>query len=238
MSLRQHIPNTITLCNLLAGCTGVVFALRGAFSVTLLCVLLSGTFDFLDGFAARKLKAYSPLGKELDSLADLVSFGLSPALTLLAYYGAANPAVAWAGFFALILAAFSALRLAKFNLDERQTESFIGLPTPACALLVIPLCVYAGHSDGFLHILLSTLWFIPVLTAVLSALLVCELPMFSLKKKTGTLKAFLTGSVVLVAAGLIREIRLGSPWPVAVSLCIFLVMLFYLVLNLATLKRK
>lgn len=234
--MKKHIPNTITLCNLLAGCTGVVFALRGQFSATLLCVLLSGLFDFFDGFAARKLHVVSPIGKELDSLADMVSFGLSPAVSLLAWYGAAQPALRWLGYAALLIAAFSALRLAKFNLDERQTSSFIGLPTPACALLVIPLCVYAQHTDGFLHQIMATVWFIPVLSVVLSALLVCELPMFSLKKTTGLMKAFIAGAVVLIAACLIREIK--APWYVTVSLCIFLILVYYLVLNLAAFKRK
>ena len=234
--MKKHIPNAITLCNLLAGCTGVVFALRGQFTATLLCVLLSGLFDFFDGFAARKLHVVSPIGKELDSLADVISFGLSPAMSLLAWYGAAQPALHWLGYAALLVAAFSAVRLAKFNLDERQSSSFIGLPTPACALLVIPLCVYTQFTDGFLHILMSTAWFIPVLSIVLSALLVCEIPMFSLKKMTGQLKAFIVGSVVLVAACIIREIH--GPWYVTVSLCIFLILVYYLVLNLATLKRK
>ena len=234
--MKKHIPNAITLCNLLAGCTGVVFALRGQFTATLLCVLLSGLFDFFDGFAARKLHVVSPIGKELDSLADMVSFGLSPAIALLAWYSAAQPALHGFGFAALLIAAFSAVRLAKFNLDERQTSSFIGLPTPSCALLVIPLCVYAQHTDGFLHQLMATVWFIPVLAIVLSALLVCEFPMFSLKKMTGRLKAFIVGSIVLIAACVIREIH--GPWYVTVSLCIVLIMVYYLVLNLATLKRE
>ena len=234
--MKKHIPNAITLCNLLAGCMGVVFALRGQFSATLLCVLLSGLFDFFDGFAARKLHVTSPIGKELDSLADVISFGLSPALALFAWYGAAQPSLRWIGCAALLVAAFSALRLARFNLDERQTSSFIGLPTPACALLVIPLCVYAQYTDGFLHHMMATTWFIPVLSVVLSALLVCEMPMFSLKKMTGQLKAFIVGSVVLVAACIIREIE--SPWHVTLSLCIFLILTYYLVLNIASLKRR
>lgn len=233
--MKKHIPNILTLCNLLSGCTGVVFALRGQFPATLLCVLISGAFDFLDGFAARKLHVVSPIGKELDSLADMVSFGLSPAVSLLAWYGAAQPTLRGFGYAALLIAAFSALRLAKFNLDERQTARFIGLPTPACALLVIPLCVYAQFTDGFLHQMMATTWFIPVISVVLSALLVCEIPMFSLKKMTGRLKAFLVGSVVLVIACLIRELH--HPWHVTVSLCIFLILVYYLVLNLATLKR-
>lgn len=236
MQLRKHIPNTLTLCNLLSGCTGVVFAVRGNFSAVLICLILSEIFDFFDGFSARALGAYSEIGKELDSLADLISFGLCPSVCLFSWYSIAHPEIPLLRWIPFLLTAASALRLAKFNLDTRQTTSFLGLATSGCALLLIPLAVYSFYTDGFLHILMGTVWFIPVLTVVFSFLLVCEFPMFSLKKMTGLLKAFIIGSIVLVIACLIREIR--GPWYVTVSLSIFLILTYYLVLNIAGLKRK
>ncbi len=236
MQLRKHIPNTLTLCNLLSGCTGVVFAVRGNFSAVLICLILSEIFDFFDGFSARALGAYSEIGKELDSLADLISFGLCPSVCLFSWYSIAHPEIPLLRWIPFLLTAASALRLAKFNLDTRQTTSFLGLATSGCALLLIPLAVYSFYTEGFLHILMGTVWFIPVLTVVFSFLLVCEFPMFSLKKMTGLLKAFIVGSIVLVIACLIREIR--GPWYVTVSLSIFLILTYYLVLNIAGLKRK
>jgi CDP-diacylglycerol--serine O-phosphatidyltransferase len=236
MQLRKHIPNTLTLCNLLSGCTGVVFAVRGNFSAVLICLILSEIFDFFDGFSARALGAYSEIGKELDSLADLISFGLCPSVCLFSWYSIAHPEIPLLRWIPFLLTAASALRLAKFNLDTRQTTSFLGLATSGCALLLVPLAVYSFYTDGFLHILMGTVWFIPVLTVVFSFLLVCEFPMFSLKKMTGLLKAFIIGSIVLVIACLIREIR--GPWYVTVSLSIFLILTYYLVLNIAGLKRK
>ena len=234
--MKKHIPHLLTLCNLLSGCTGVVFAVRGNFSAVLICLLLSEVFDFFDGFSARALGAYSEIGKQLDSLADLISFGLCPSVCLFSWYGIAHPEIPLLRWLPFLLTAASALRLAKFNIDTRQSTSFLGLATSGCALLLIPLAVYSFYTDGFLHILMGTVWFIPVLTLVFSFLLVCELPMFSLKKMTGQLKAFIVGSLVLIIACLIREIR--GPWYVTVSLCVFLVLVYYLVLNLATLKRR
>lgn len=234
--MKKHVPNLLTLCNLLSGCTGVVFAVRGNFSAVLICLMVSELFDFFDGFSARALGAYSEIGKELDSLADLVSFGLCPSVCLFSWYSIAHPEIPLMRWLPFILTAASALRLAKFNIDTRQTSSFLGLATSGCALLLIPLAVYSFYTDGFLHILMGTVWFIPVLSIVFSFLLVCEFPMFSLKKMTGLLKAFIIGSVVLVVACLIREIK--GPWYVTVSLSIFLILVYYLVLNIAGLKRK
>ena len=234
--MKKHVPNLLTLCNLLAGCAGVVFAVRGNFSAVLLCLIFSELFDFSDGFSARRLGAYSEIGKELDSLADLVSFGLCPSVCLFSWYGIAHPEIPLLKWIPFVLTAASALRLAKFNIDTRQATSFLGLATSGCALLLVPLAVYSFYTDGFLHALMGTVWFIPVLTVVFSFLLVCEIPMFSLKKMTGQLKTFIAGSIILVAASIIREHR--GPWYVTVSLCIFLILTYYLVLNLASLKRK
>ena len=234
--MKKHVPNLLTLCNLLAGCTGVVFAVRGTFSAVLLCLIFSELFDYFDGFSARKLGAYSEIGKELDSLADLVSFGLCPSVCLFSWYGIAHPEIPLLKWIPFVLTAASALRLAKFNIDTRQATSFLGLATSGCALLLVPLAVYSFYTEGFLHILMGTVWFIPVLTVVFSFLLVCEFPKLSLKKMTGQLKAFIVGSLVLVVACVIREIK--GPWYVTVSLCIFLILVYYIVLNIASFKRR
>ena len=234
--MKKHIPNLLTLCNLLSGCAGVVFAVRGNFSAVLIFLIASEVFDFFDGFSARALKAYSEIGKELDSLADLVSFGLVPSICLYSWYGIANPEIPVLRWLPFIITAASALRLAKFNIDTRQTTSFLGLATSGCALLLVPLSVYSFYTDGFLHTMMGTVWFIPVLALLFSFLLVCEFPMFSLKKMTGQLKAFITGSLVLVVACVIREIK--GLWYVTVSLSIFLILTYYLVLNIASFKKR
>lgn len=233
--MKRHIPNLLTLCNLLSGCAGVVFAVRGNFPAVLLCLIISEVFDFSDGFAARKLKAYSDIGKELDSLADLISFGLAPASCLSSIYAISHPEIPLLRWLPFVLVAASALRLAKFNMDTRQGTEFLGLATSGCGLLLTPLAVYSYCTDGFLHTLICSVWFIPVVAIVFSFLLVSEIPMFSLKKMTVRLKAFIVGSVVLIAASLIREA--GSPWYLKVSLCLVLVMSFYLVLNLVIPKK-
>ena len=138
--MKKHIPNTITCCNLISGCVATVFALFGIPEMALLFIILGAVFDFFDGMTARVLGVSSPIGKELDSLADDVTFGVAPASILFWFLGIIDYPEFLEGwrnvipFLAYIIAAFSALRLAKFNLDTRQTTSFIGLPTPANAL--------------------------------------------------------------------------------------------------------
>jgi CDP-diacylglycerol---serine O-phosphatidyltransferase len=132
--MKKHIPNFLTCCHLFCGCVGITFSSGGKFnliSIAAFFVILAAVFDFLDGFAARLLKVTSPIGKELDSLADVVSFGVLPGMIL--------NGMAWHSYWEFVpflIPVFSALRLAKFNIDLRQTNSFIGVPTPANALLI------------------------------------------------------------------------------------------------------
>ena len=138
MKLIKNLPNAVTCCNLLAGAAAVMMAAEGHFRYALLLIIAGAVFDFLDGLTARALKVQSPIGKELDSLADCITFGLAPSVMLMQTIRlqteASNYAWGWWSAVALLMAAFSALRLAKFNTDERQTSSFIGLATPANAL--------------------------------------------------------------------------------------------------------
>ena len=183
MSIRKHIPNTITSMNLLCGAIGVIVALAGRPDQAFLLMIAAACFDFCDGFAARLLGAYSEIGKELDSLADDVSFGVLPAIMLYKTMqdGGCN---FWLSLIPLVLAAFSALRLAKFNLDERQHDSFLGLPTPASAMICGSFACYVFCRPESV-LAAAAVWIAPCLAIVLSALLVSEIPMFSFKMGKG-----------------------------------------------------
>ena len=183
MGFKKHIPNTITCCNLLSGCVSCVMAMQGDFVMALTFIVLGAVFDFFDGMTARLLKVSSPLGVQLDSLADDVTFGFAPSFMVFMFMrGLAIPAAVadYVPYVAFLIAAFSALRLAKFNIDKRQTTTFIGLPTPANALFWASLVVGFGDFIGSL----PYGWALMVAMVLLSCyLLVAEIPMFSLKIK-------------------------------------------------------
>lgn len=184
--ITRHIPNTLTCLNLFSGCIACVMAFEARYDAALLFIIISAVFDFFDGLAARALNAHSVIGKDLDSLADDVSFGAAPAFIVFSLFKEMNYPTYLEGiahllpYTAFLIAVFSALRLAKFNNDTRQTTSFIGLPVPANALFWGSLV--AGYhpiltADGF-HPL-----YLLALVCLFSWLLVSELPMFSLKFK-------------------------------------------------------
>lgn len=184
--MKKHIPNSITCCNLISGCIATAFAFAGNIETALLWIIIGAVFDFFDGMTARLLHVSSPIGKELDSLADDITFGLAPStiifsqLQVMAYPAFLEPLRDYLPYAAFIMAAFSALRLAKFNLDERQALGFIGLPTPANALFWGSLLV------GFGDRLENHPWALYLILAgvlLSSWLLVSEIPMFALKFK-------------------------------------------------------
>ncbi|MBQ8760251.1 MAG: CDP-diacylglycerol--serine O-phosphatidyltransferase [Bacteroidales bacterium] len=189
----KHIPNSITCCNLLSGCISVVLSCNGMMTAAGVMIFIAAVFDFFDGFAARLLKAYSPLGAELDSLSDVVSFGVAPSFIMYHYLSQQSTVNGqWleiAGFdvlpfAAFFLAVFSALRLAKFNIDDRQTTSFIGLPTPAMGLFVASLSfTLMNESLAFMGGLITNPYFLLAVIAIFSFLMVSEIPFFSLKIK-------------------------------------------------------
>ena len=185
MKIVKHIPNTITSMNLFCGIMGVIFAFKGELSMAFYMMLAAAACDFLDGFSARLLNAYSDMGKELDSLADLVSFGLLPALMFHRRMIEGGVTDFWA-YIPLIICIFSALRLAKFNVDTRQTENFLGLPTPACAMWCGSLVFAADHGVMSMANLLHDTYLIPIASVLLALLLVSEIPMFSFKFKKGS----------------------------------------------------
>ena len=178
----KQIPNTFTCLNLFSGCIACVMAFKGQYEFALLWVVIAAFLDFLDGFAARLLKAYSAIGKELDSLADVVSFGVAPGMVVFSYLNTLEKTpVAILPFFAFIIPVFSALRLAKFNIDERQTGSFLGLPTPANALFwgsFIPSFACFNIENEILKAVI-----ILGLAVITCLLMLSEIPMFSLKFK-------------------------------------------------------
>lgn len=175
--MKKHIPNAITCANLLSGCIGVVFAFKGDLNSAAYAVLLSGIFDFFDGMAARMLHVKSAIGKELDSLADMVSFGFLPGVVMYQLLGQSDYASAWLPYLGFLITIFSALRLAKFNIDTRQTEDFIGLNTPMNTLLIVSLPFIQQDYPA----VIGSGLFLVALTAVMSFLLVSEIRIFSLK---------------------------------------------------------
>lgn len=177
--MKKHIPNTITCLNLICGCIATVQAVFGAADMALLFIILGAVFDFFDGMSARLLHVSSPIGKELDSLADCVTFGVAPS-TIVFYFLDTHLTIPYVPYVAFIMAAFSALRLAKFNLDERQAMGFIGLPTPANALFWGSLMV--GYGDWLSREPLY-IYGVVAMLLVSSYLLVAELPLFALKFK-------------------------------------------------------
>jgi CDP-diacylglycerol--serine O-phosphatidyltransferase len=228
------LPNIITLCNLLCGTIAVVCTAshiwapdQVSLKIPLLLILASALFDFLDGMAARLTGQYSALGVQLDSLADMVSFGLSPTVILVAMYNDAG-GTGWWWLVCLAVVACSALRLARFNIDDEQHESFIGLPTPACAIAVGSLAWATAEGSialGNIHIM--------VISLVCAWLLISPIRMFSLKFKGLSLKdhtnrlryIFLTAALVMLCIG-----GLGSLW--------YIIILYILTSIISTLAYK
>ena len=197
--MKKHIPNFITSLNLFTGCVAVLLAFRGDYQGAFIAILVAAVFDFLDGFAARLLKAYSAMGKELDSLADMISFGLAPGMIVYSLLSSTAGQSEWLPYLGFLIPVFSGLRLAKFNIDDRQTSSFIGMPTPANAIF------WAGMAFSFSPFLTENAWVLIVLTVLFSYLLVAELPMFALKVKSLKWKEnqiqyiFLIGCILMLA---------------------------------------
>ena len=216
--------------NLLCGALGVIFTFQGALHIAFYLMLAAAVCDFLDGFAARLLKAYSPMGKELDSLADLVSFGLLPSMMLhrrLVEGGMTG----FVAYIPLVICVFSALRLAKFNIDDRQSENFLGLPTPACAMWCGSLVFAADHGVMSMANLLHDTYLIPVASVILALLLVSEIPMFSFKlKKESPYNRIRICFVAMVALFAVATFILKINW----SYILLVTFTAYIMLNILT----
>ena len=205
--MKKHIPNTLTCLNLVCGTLSAMAALKGNLEMAAIWILIAALFDFLDGFAARLLKVASPIGKELDSLSDIVSFGVAPAMIIFTWLTRCmyelqpshiNRFTELMPYVVLLVPALSAIRLARFNLDERQATTFIGLPTPANALFLgfIPL---AADKLSFLN----NFWLVWAVTIIFALLLVSEISMISLKFKDFSFKGINIARYALILVGLI-----------------------------------
>ena len=224
MKIRKHIPNLLTCINLAFGFYACIVALSGDYLGSMTAIMIAAGFDFVDGLAARLLNAYSPIGKDLDSLADIVSFGVAPGMILFKFIDHIQQTVEWSNpvvgkvflLVAFVVPIFSALRLAKFNNDDRQSTSFIGLPVPAHALFwasfiyILSLLVEGNAIAGFFPQLISirlpeipsiyVLFFVSCTAIGSSLLLVSGISMFSLKIKSLKWKGNESSYILLIAA--------------------------------------
>jgi len=194
--MKKQIPNLITLLNLLSGCIALVFVSHDNFWFAFYFVCLGIFFDFFDGFFARILKVQSPLGVQLDSLADMVTSGVVPGFVMFKMLSELS-SEAFLPYFGFIITLGSCYRLAKFNIDTRQTDSFIGLPTPANALFILSLPLI---SQVFVADLLSNVWVLMGISVLSAFILNAELPLFSLKIKNFSFAKYKLQIVFLILA--------------------------------------
>lgn len=208
MSISKHIPNAITCCNLLSGCISIMFITYYKNPVmAAVMIFAAAVFDFLDGFAARALHAKSPIGADLDSLSDVVSFGVAPSFIIAWYLKASGLHCNMMHFdiipcLAFLIAVFAAIRLAKFNNDTRQASSFIGLPVPATGLFIasLPLMMSAIGSDNVLADVVLSPYFLLFSSAILCWLMISEVPFFSFKIKNISFKDNVLRYIVVIFA--------------------------------------
>lgn len=188
--LKHHIPNALTSLNLIMGCLSAIAAIEGRLEMAAIYIFGAGILDFFDGFVARALKATSEIGKQLDSLADVISFGLAPGLIFYQLSGvcfASDGGFCINQYISLLIPVFSAIRLAKFNIDTRQSDSFIGVPTPANAFFIASIPFILKYNTGIAFIFESEYFmkFFPIVSAYL---LTAEIPMLALKFKNFSFK--------------------------------------------------
>ncbi len=247
MKIKKHIPNLFTLGNLLCGTIAVVYAVKGDDITTAIFVAMGITLDFFDGFMARLLQVQGPLGKQLDSLADMVTSGVVPGIVMLqllhssvamptvGYFGfmASEESISLLSFFGLLLTLSACYRLGKFNIDERQSENFIGLPTPAMTLFIVslPLIVLYAPDSSFTSLIHNS-YFLLTITVLFSWIMNAEINLFSLKFSSYGFRGnmakylFLIVSVILL---LVFQI-------ISVPLIIGLYVLISIFINLNTVK--
>lgn len=256
MNIKKHIPNAITCGNLFCGCLAIVNAFHGNLVVSAYLVGIAAVLDFFDGFAARILKVSGELGKQLDSLADMVTFGVVPGVVMFQLLGQAwwgmhmdgaafNPKLnahlakyyPYIAFIPFLITIFSAIRLAKFNIDTRQTNSFIGVPTPANSILICSLPLIQAFQStlfGFdFNAIITNVYFLLGLSILMSYLLVAELPLFALKfKNFGWADNKLRFSFLIISVLLIALLHF-----VAIPFIIFLYIVLSVINNMYT-KNK
>lgn len=221
----RYIPNFLTICNLLSGCLGIVLIAEGDLNSGAYMIWVAAIFDFFDGLSARAFSAHSSIGGELDSLSDMVSFGVLPSFIVYELLKSTLPeSLFYIALIAFSIAAFSAIRLAIFNIDTRQKSSFIGLPTPASALLISALPL----SDiRIVEQLMNNYIFLIVLVLVVSYLLVARIELMALKfDGFGWAKNKLKYSFMLISLALVLTLN-----TIAIPLVIILYIIFSLFKN-------
>ena len=226
--MKRHIPNVITCLNLLSGSIAVYLATNNQFVIAFMFILLGAFFDFWDGLVARKLGVSSKLGIEMDSLADDITFGLAPSMMLMCYL---KPIIGWWALIALLMAAFSALRLGKFNIDERQTSSFLGLATPANAIFwgSITCLPYQAVCQPWGP------WCLLAISLLSCWLLVCEIPFCSLKFKSFAWKdnydkyVFLMGTLIIIIGCSIKAFIASNIY--ILTYAVAFIILWYVLVN-------
>jgi len=256
--MTKQIPNIFTLLNLIFGCMAIVFIMQtNTFNITELdgdinsislpenialgsiCIFIAAAIDFLDGFVARLLKATSPMGKQLDSLSDIISFGVAPALILFQLlrmcYLTESDSIeisVWLMTPAFVFACAGAYRLARFNLDESQSDGFKGMPIPAAGLIVasLPLILRANYFDGSVNHLLFEKWVFYGIILILSLLMISRLPLMALKFKDFSIKNNIP-KIILLSVAIIAAIFLQ--W-----LAVPLIFLVYIILSLVFKQQK
>lgn len=236
--IKKHIPNAITCLNLICGCVSILFLCHNRLLWASGMIFVAAVFDFLDGFAARLLDAKSPIGVELDSLADIVSFGVAPSF-IVAWYLSRTGVCWWVynfnvfSVFAFVLAAFAAIRLAKFNLDTRQTESFRGLPVPAVGLFIasLPFMLFNIEYKCTLYNFVVSPYFLMAMVVIFSWLMVSNIPFFSFKFNTLRLDRdnILRYLVIIFAIASLIILKLAA---------LPFIILFYILLSLVSFRGK
>ncbi len=239
MNIKNHIPNMLTLANMLAGILSIYIGMQGDLVLAAYLILLGAILDFSDGFAARLLNAHSEIGKQLDSLADLISFGVAPGFILfnmisISHGQPGNSADSGTimPFLGFMIPLFAALRLAKFNIDENQQSSFLGLPTPATAILIasFPLIKNLLYEDrGLFYMVITNTYFLSGMAIITSFLMIIPIPMMAFKFKTyGWKDNQIKYSFLLISLILIVWLQFVAI-PLIIALYILLSLVLYLI---------
>jgi CDP-diacylglycerol---serine O-phosphatidyltransferase len=237
MNIKKHIPNLITLLNLFSGCIALVYASEENFELAFFFVCLGIFFDFFDGFFARLLNVSSPLGLQLDSLADMVTSGVVPGFVMfkmLTNSVSSDPSLIYLPYLGFIITLGSCYRLANFNIDTRQTDSFIGLPTPANAIFILSLPLILKNTDSLILLeLLTNCWVLIIVTLVSAFILNAEIPLFALKIKKFNFKDNALQIVFLLISLLLLLVFKFS----GVALIIVFYVMLSVIMNLITGKK-
>ena len=237
MNIKKHIPNLITLLNLFSGCIALVYASEANFEMAFFFVCLGIFFDFFDGFFARLLNVSSPLGLQLDSLADMVTSGVVPGFVMfkmLTNSVSSDPSLIYLPYLGFIITLGSCYRLANFNIDTRQTDSFIGLPTPANAIFILSLPLILKNTDSLILLeLLTNCWVLIIVTLVSAFILNAEIPLFALKIKKFNFKDNVLQIVFLLISLLLLIVFKFS----GVALIIVFYVMLSVIMNLITGKK-